>query len=306
MKFIIAFLILFINIYFIKYQTFSYSFIYMQNLVISVAAPKGGVGKTTTAVNIAVGLSNKGKKTLLIDVDPSGYSSSAFGYDEEKIFANVIDLYKQTKNVQEVIHRTQFPNLEIIPFERINYNEEVIFNRLTSDKTVLRSAVQEIKFLYDYIILDCPPFLYGSTVNSLVASDYLIIPVKSSKFSLEAVAKMIGFVEEIKKTENPGLKVDGLLLTMHEFNTKASFHVKKELYRLYPNYLYKTAIPKNSKVAESTFYNKPVILFDDHAKASVAYMNLVDEIIEKHETSHLMNLSGFEHSDFFEEEIGVN
>lgn len=274
----------------------------MEQLVISVAAPKGGVGKTTTAVNLAAGLALKKKKTLLIDVDPSGYCSSAFGYYEDKIFGNIIDLYKRSKNIQEVIHKTELSYLEIIPSEKIGYEDELVFNNLIVNKKVLKSAIEEIKRHYDYIILDCPPFLYASTVNSLVASDYLIIPVKSSKFSLEAVHKMIQFVVEINKFENPNLRVDGLLLTMHENNTKASFQIKKELYKLYPNMMFKTAIPKNTSVAESTFYNKPVMLFDENASASVAYSKFVDELIEKHETTNLMKLSGFQNHDFIEEE----
>lgn len=274
----------------------------MENLVISVAAPKGGVGKTTTAVNLAVGLAKKNKKTLLIDVDPSGYCSSAFGYDEEKIFGNVIDLYKHSKTVSEVIHKTELPHLEIIPFEKIDYQEEVIFNNLTKDRSVLKSAIMEIKKDYDYVVLDCPPFLYGSTVNSLVVSDYLIIPVKSSKFSLEAVEKMMNFVGEIRKTENPDLKVDGLLLTMHEVNTKVSFRIKKELYKLYPNLMFKTAIPKNTSVAESTFFNQPILIFDENAIASKAYLKFVDEVIEKHETHSLMKMSGFQNEDFLKED----
>lgn len=274
----------------------------MKHHVISIVAPKGGVGKTTTAVNLAVGLALKNKKTLLIDVDPSGYCSSAFGYDDEKIFGNVIDLYKHSKSVHEVIHKTELTHLEIIPSERIGYEEEVIFNKLTIDKNVLRMAISEIRDQYDYIIMDCPPFLYGSTVNSLIASDYLVIPVKSSKFSLEAVGKMINFVNEIKRSENPNLNIDGLLLTMYEHNTKAAFQIKKELFQKYPNLMFKTTIPKNTSVAESTFYNKPVLLYDKQAIASLAYSCFVDELVEKHETNSLMMLSGFENHHFIEDQ----
>jgi chromosome partitioning protein len=274
----------------------------MKNLVLSVAAPKGGVGKTTSSVNIAVALSFKNKRVLLIDADPSGYASSAFGYDNDKIFGNVIDLYKKNKSVNEVIHKTELPYLEIIPFEKINYEEEVIFNGLTSDKSVLKNAIDKVKSNYDYIIIDCPPFLYGSTINSLVASDYLLIPVKSSKFSLEAVDKMMQFVREIRKSENPNLTISGLLLTMYEMNTKAAFNIKKELFQRYPNLIFKTSIPKNTEVAESTFYNKPVLLFNSAARASLAYLNLADELIEMHETNHLMNIAGFNNMDFLEEE----
>ena len=274
----------------------------MKNFVLSIAAPKGGVGKTTSAVNIAIALSLKNKRTLLIDADPSGYASSAFGFNKENVFGGLIDLYRGTKTVNEVIHKTEISLLEIIPSIKINYDEEVEFNNISSDKSILKNAINDIKKYYDYIILDCPPVLYGSTINSLIASDYLIIPVKSSKFSLEAVDKMIEFVNEIKKSENQKLKVDGLLLTMYERNTKAAFIIKKGLYNSYPNLMLRTSIPKNTEVAEATFYNKPILQFNPAARASIAYLDLVEELMERHETSHLMEVTGFLHNDFFEEE----
>lgn len=273
----------------------------MEHHVISIAAPKGGVGKTTTATNIAVGLALKNKKTLLIDADSEAYCSSAFGYDDAKIFGNFFDLYKHTKNIHEVIHKTELNFLEIIPFEKISYDDEVIFNKLINNKSILRLAIEEIKHHYDYVIIDCPPYLFGATYNSIISSDYLIIPVKSSKFSLEAANKMISFINKVRKFDNPKIKIDGLLLTMYEQNTKAAFNIKKELFGLHPNLMFKTTIPKNTSVAESTFCNKPVLLFDENALASKAYFNFVDELIEKHEISKLMTLSGFENYHFNED-----
>ncbi|MBW2998035.1 ParA family protein, partial [Candidatus Woesearchaeota archaeon] len=207
-----------------------------------------------------------------------------------------------SKKIHDVIHKTELTHLDLVPFEKVNYENEVLFNNLTSNKRVLKTAIDEAKLEYDYVIIDCPPFLHGTTINSLIASDYLIMPVKSSKFSLEAAHKMMDFVKEIRESENKKLRVDGLLLTMYESNTKAAFQTKKELFKSYPNLMFKTSIPKNTSIAESTFYNKPALLFNKNASASKAYFKLVDEIIEKHETSNLMKLSGFEHSDFLDEE----
>ena len=270
----------------------------MKNVIISIATPKGGVGKTTTAVNLAVGFSMKNKKILLIDADPGGYCSSAFGFDKEKIFANLMDIFNGSKNIRDTIHSTELNKLEIIPFEKLHYTDEVKFNKLTENKYILKESLNHIKHFYDYIIIDCPPFLYGSTINSLIASDYLIIPVNSSKFSLDAIDKMLHFTEELKNNENSNLKIDGLLLTMYEVNTKASFQMKRELFAKYPNLVFKTTIPKNTVVATSTFYNKPILLLNKNAKASIAYLNLVEEIIDKHETNNLMLLSGMQNYDF--------
>lgn len=272
----------------------------MEHLVISVAAPKGGVGKTTTVANLAVGLAQKNKRILLIDADPSGYCSLAFGYDENKIFGNLGDLYTNSKDIYEIIHKTELPFLELIPFRKLEYKDEIVFNNLTLNRHLLKIAIEKVKINYDYVLIDCPPILYGTTINSLIASDYILIPVKSSKFSLDAISKMIQFVKEIQRTENPNIILDGLILTMYEKKTRASFQTKKELYRLYPNLIFNTTIPKNTIVTESTFYKKPVLLYDPKAIASLAYNKLVDELIDKHETTSLMSLSGFK-SSFFED-----
>lgn len=275
----------------------------MDNIVLSVAAPKGGVGKTTTAVNLAVGLALKKKKTLIFDMDPSGYCSSAFGFSEDNIFANITDLYKEHLLIKEIIHSTEIPYLEIVPAKKKSYNDENLMNSLLTKKYLLKEAISNIKDQYDYIILDCPPTLTGATFNSIISSNHLIIPVQSSKFSLEALDSMFTFLKEFSSKEDINVNLDGIVLTMYESRTRAAFEIKKEIFNKYPNYTFRTTIPKNIKVAEATFSNKPVLIYDKNCPASKAYFQLVDEIIEKHETSLLMSLSGFSNSDMFDDEL---
>lgn len=270
----------------------------MRHIVISIASPKGGVGKTTTAVNIAFGFALRKKKTLLIDLDPCGFCSSALGFEKDKILGNVLDLISGNLNVNEVIHKTELPYLEIIPFEKDGLQDEVEFNNLSMNSSILREKLEGVKEQFDYIILDCPPALLGPTTIALIASDYVIIPVKSSKFSLDAVNKIMEYIKQIQEGANRNLQIDGILLTMYEKNTKAAFQFKKEIFAKYPNLVFKTSVPKNTMASESTFYNKPVIQYNPNAISAIAYSRFVDELIQKHEVSSLMKISGMEKFPF--------
>ncbi len=249
--------------------------------IISIAVPKGGVGKTTTAVNLAASLSIAEKKTLLLDVDNAGACSIALGYTPEKIRGDIFNVFSFTKSLEQVIHKTDIPNLDFIPSRIESYENEERMGRLSENKTLLRTLLKIEIYSYDYIIIDCPPYLHGMTTNALLASDSVLLPTKAGRFSLHAVNKILNHVQWIRTLGNRGLQIEGILLTMDEPNTKVSIMALKELKNLYPNYLLNTTIPKNTTITEASFNGKPAILYNAMAKGSQAYLHLAQEIINR-------------------------
>ena len=248
---------------------------------IAFAMPKGGVAKTTSAVNLAIALSNKQKRTLLIDADPANQCAIAFGLPDDSEIGTLFNVLNYTQNCEEAINTTENPYFDILPFKSITYEEELLLTDLSFDQKLFENLIAPFIGGYDYVLIDCPPTLVGMTANVLNISDSVLIPVKSSMFSISALQKIVDRIKIISESVNNKLKVEGIFLTMHELNTKAAFTTKKELYNLYPNLMLTTAIPKNVAAEEASFRSDPVIIVEPNAKSSLAYTQLADEIIER-------------------------
>jgi len=253
--------------------------------IIAVALPKGGVGKTTTAVNLATSLSLAGKHTLLIDADAFGASAIALGISGEKIRAGLYDVFNCTHGLRQVIHHTEYPFFDLIPSNIRSIPMEERLLQMAENRTVLKQSIRDVRDLYDFIIIDTPPYLRGMTTNALVACDSVIVPVRSGHFSIEAVEKLINYVDWLKKIANPRITIEGILVTMYETRTKAMDLTIAELQNKFGPYLFRTRIPRNSLLAESTFYGKPAVSIAARSKGALAYQELAQEILSRYTTS---------------------
>ena len=258
--------------------------------VISIAIPKGGVGKTTTAVNLAACLAAAEKKTLLIDMDPAGSCSVSLGIENDKISGDIFDVLNFHKSIPQVIQKTELTNLDFVPSKILNYQDEERLSRLSNNVSLLNNIIQQQLNNYKFIIIDTPPYLKGSTSIALAASHSVIIPIKSGNYSLMALKKMINYILWIRNNHNVGLKIEGILHTIYEPNTKASIITENRLYKKFGKYVFNSYIPKNSTIPESTYYGKPAVLFDAKSKGAESYLRLSQEIIIRNKPCPILSI----------------
>jgi chromosome partitioning protein len=250
--------------------------------IIAVAVPKGGVGKTTTAVNLAASFAIAEKKTLLIDFDPSGACSINLGFTDANINADIFDVFSFTKSITHAVHKTELPCLDFIPTKYMSVDGEERFSRITNNFYLFKHILSDILFnQYEYIIIDCPPYLRGLTTIAMIAANSVIIPVRAGQFSIAALARMFDFIKHIKKMYNSRLEVEGILLNMYEGNTNAWIKTENELRDHFAGYVFNTCIPKSIALPEAEFYGKPAVLVKAKARGSIAYLSLADEIINR-------------------------
>ncbi len=247
--------------------------------VISVANQKGGVGKTTTTVNLATLLAKKGKKVLLIDTDPQGNATSGLGITKE-LELSVYDILIGETTFNEVIQETTIKNLKVCPSNISLAGAEVELVSMMSREQRLKTKLDEIKDQYDYILIDCPPSLGLITLNAFTASDSVLIPVQCEYFALEGLGQLLNTVNLVKKHLNKSLEVEGALLTMYDARTNLSNQVVKEVKKYFEDKVYKTVIPRNVRLSEAPSYGMPISIYDPRSKGAKAYEKFTKELLK--------------------------
>jgi len=252
--------------------------------IISVVNQKGGVGKTTTAINLAAELAALGKFVLLVDIDPQGNASSGIGLDHQSLSHGVYHAIVGVKPFREIIYPSQIDGLRVAPatLDLAGANVELV--PLNRREHRLRDSMLEIRNEYDYIIIDCPPSLGLLTVNGLVAAEEILIPVQTEYYALEGLGQLVQTINLVKQNLQPGLNVLGVVMTMFDDRNKLSQAVFQELYQYFPNKIFRTVIPRNVRLAEAPSYGKSIRHFDPKSKGAKAYEKLAREILDTHST----------------------
>ncbi len=248
--------------------------------IIAITNQKGGVGKTTTAVNLSAYLAEFGKKVLLIDTDPQGNATSGLGISKEDIVYSTYDLIIKRQDVSDVIISTQIGRLYMIPANIQLAGAEIELVNILSRETVLKKSIQKIINDYDFIIIDAPPSLGLLTVNALSAATHVIIPVQAEYYALEGLTQLLDTIELVREHINPSLEILGLLITMYDKRTNISQEVARQAKEYFGEKVFKTVIPRSVRLSEAPSFGKPINLYDLTSRGAVAYKELAKEVME--------------------------
>jgi chromosome partitioning protein len=248
--------------------------------VLAVANQKGGVAKTTTAVNLGACLSNYGKKVLVVDIDPQGNASSGLGIEGMSLESCIYDVLVNNLPIENIIKKTEIDNLFCVPATIQLAGAEIELVSSVSREKKLKNAIKQIVNTYDYIIIDCPPSLGLLTLNALTAADGVIIPIQSEYYALEGVSQLVNTIQLVQKHLNKRLEIEGVLITMFDARTNLSIQVVDEVKKHFKNKLYKTIIPRNVRLSEAPSYGKPIILYDPKSKGAVVYDEFAKEVMD--------------------------
>ena len=248
--------------------------------VIAITNQKGGVGKTTTAVNLSASMAIKGKKVLLIDTDPQGNATSGLGIDKSKDNKNVYSVIIDGDPIKDCIRETKIKKLHVLPSSIELAGAEIELVNVIAREFVLRNAIEEIKDLYDYIIIDCPPSLGLITLNSLSAANSVLIPIQCEFYALEGLGQLINTINLIKKKINTELEIEGIVLTMYESRRKLSKEVADEVKKHFKDKVYSTMIPRNVRLSEAPSHGLPIVVYDKNSIGTKSYNELAKLVIK--------------------------
>lgn len=246
---------------------------------IAIANQKGGVGKTTTAVNLSACLAKKGQRVLLVDCDPQGNSTSGVGVDKRRCEKTVYDVLIGDTKAEEVIVKTPYENLSVCPSNISLSGAEIELVSEMGRETKLKNAIKSVQDKFDVVIIDAPPSLGLITINVLTAADSVIVPIQCEYYALEGVSQLMSTIKKVKQVLNPELEIEGILMTMFDSRTNLSIQVIEEVKKFFPNKVYKTLIPRNVRLSEAPSFGKPIIYYDIASKGSESYLDLADEIL---------------------------
>lgn len=249
--------------------------------VISITNQKGGVGKTTTCVNLASYVADAGKKVLLIDIDPQGNACASLGVEVEKGKNSIYEVLLGEINIKDALYNSVVRNLDVLPSTVDLAGAEVDLVYVENRENVLKEALKDIKSTYDFIFIDCPPSLGLLTVNALTTTDTIIIPIQCEYFPLVGLGQLMNTVRLIKKHLNPDIEIEGVLLTMKDNRSNLVAQVAEEIKKYFETKVYDTYIPRNVRLAESPSHGKPILLYDSRSKGAIAYKALSEEFLRK-------------------------
>ena len=249
--------------------------------IIAVANQKGGVGKTTTAVNTAAGLGWYGKRVLLVDIDPQGNATSGVGVDKRTVEKSTYDLLVGEANAAQVILHTKYNNLDVMPAGIDLAGAEFEIMEASDRSHRLKKALLPVKQNYDYIIIDCPPSLGLITTNALIATDSVLVPIQCEYYALEGLSQLMNSVRYVKRKLNEHIYIEGVLLTMYDGRLNLTQQVVNEVKQFFPKKVFGTVIPRGVRVSEAPSYGMPIMYYDKNCKGSEAYLSLAMELIDK-------------------------
>jgi chromosome partitioning protein len=255
--------------------------------VITLANQKGGVGKTTSAINIAACLAVLEYKTLLIDADPQANATSGVGFDPRTVKTSLYECLVNEVKPQDIILETETPNLYLLPSHLDLVGAEIELINHPNREMIFKQVLEDVKKEYDFVIIDCSPSLGLITVNALTASDSVIIPVQCEYFALEGLGKLLNTIKIVQTRLNPELEIEGILLTMYDPRLRLSNQVVDEIKKHFENIVYETIIHRNTRLGEAPSFGKPAIMYDAESKGSINYMNLVREILQRNNATNI-------------------